>query len=361
VNLTAFNGLSQGEGDYPDDPDKQNKLLQNRPWGLGSDLNNYLSKFDAGKQVWYFRSTERGFWSRLNYLGAAATPPTSPPQRLLWAQEPALVNLKKAPFELFDLIPSRQMTMRVAEVPPSIASDQSIIENHMNMVMEHTLGFGNESYGVLYDAQGAKQPGTPTGSTSTSTPPVAAAIGAPAPCDFTWDNNVRIPGIPGSSTNPWLEWGNRPYVSAEELLNVPVGSQSTMLRFFSAVAPVEAYDGTGLDPMGKPVSNPARLTSFRSPFGQLMNFTQTAAMPTATRTSFFTWVLRISIAFSITCRCRRGMSAPTPCSTPRHLTTLGRTCRLLNRLAWILPIPAIRDTLSSRRSTRFHESVTLVA
>ena len=35
------------------------------------------------------------------------------------------------------------------------------------------------------------------------------------------------------STNPWLAWDNRPYVSAEELLKVPAASQSQMLKMYS--------------------------------------------------------------------------------------------------------------------------------
>ena len=110
--------------------------------------------------------------------------------------------------------------------------------NYINMVLEHTLGFGNESFGLIYDAQGAKQPNTPAGSPTTSTPPTASAIGAPAPSRFVFSHNVNTDGtlktnpapVAVNSTNPWLEWGNRPFVSAEELLKVPAGSQATMLR-----------------------------------------------------------------------------------------------------------------------------------
>ena len=160
VNLTAFNGASEEEGDYPDKNKgntTQTRLLQLRPWG--PEVNDYLNNFQNGKQVFCFRSLERGSWSRLNVLGSAASPATSPPQRVLWAQEPAMVTLKKDDFDLFDLIPGRQMTMRKVEVDSTLLNDpnQPILDNHMNMVVEHTLGFGNKSFGMLYDARARRQ------------------------------------------------------------------------------------------------------------------------------------------------------------------------------------------------------------
>src|SRR6476660_7162563 len=151
--------------------------------------------------------------------------------------------------EVYDLIPGRQVTMRVDEVPSTIKAStaQNIQKNRVNMVMEDTLGFGNKSFGLLYDQQGAKVPGTPVAkSTSSSKPPTATAIGAPAPCDFTRDNdgdkaatdpNVNLVRNPISCTNPWLAWDNRPYVSAEELLKVPATSQSQLLRMYAVIDP----------------------------------------------------------------------------------------------------------------------------
>jgi hypothetical protein len=276
ADLTAFNGATDRESAYPDSPSKQDNLLQNRPWVGGKDRNNYLTRFAQGTQVWHLRSSERGSWARLNVVGSAAATPYSPPQRTLWAQEPARVKLKKSTTALFDLIPNRQMTMRVEEVIQQIKTDQNIIDNHMNMVMEHSLGFGNESFGLLYDAQ-SSLPGK-------TEPPTAAAIGAPAPGDYTWDkdgtNAVAEVRIPVQSTNPWLEWGNRPYVSSEELLNVPSGSSSTMLRFYSAGAAANPYDGTEIDPItSKLKTNSKRLDHLRSPYGQLLNFKLTSVTP----------------------------------------------------------------------------------
>jgi hypothetical protein len=288
VNLTAFNGTSVAEGDI--DHTKQKNEGKMRPWVYGQntseELTDYLSNMQQGEQVWVFRSLERGFWARQNLVGSKANPPTVAPQRVLWAQEPANVMLKKSAIEIMDLIALRQMSMRVDEVPTQVATDQRLFKNHCNMVLEHSLGFGNESYGLLYDQQGTKQPNTPPGSPTTSMPPTLSAYGAPAPTRFLFTHNVdKNTGaitsrpITVDATNPWLAWGNRPYVSSEELLNVPAGSSSTMLRFYTAGATANPYDGTGLDAMGQPVPNMARLTAMRSPFGQLMNFTQTAVLP----------------------------------------------------------------------------------
>lgn len=311
VNLTAFNGVSDAEANYPSAalPNAQADLLQKRPWDM-TDVAEMIKPggtFTTGKQVWYFRSTERGAWSRLNVLGSNPTAPataTSPPQRVLWTQEPAMVRFKKPQAigvvgEVYDLIPSRQVTMRVDEVPSSIkaTTSQNIQKNRVDMVMENTLGFGNRSFGLLYDKEGAKLPGTPAAaSTSSSAPPAPAAIGAPAPGDFVWDNNGDKPAaeanlvrLPVTSTNPWLAWDNRPYVSPEELLKVPGASQSQMLRQYATIDPslpaANRANPYGLTMMGQklsvqnptPIKNEVRWVVMQAPFGDLTNvFANTA-------------------------------------------------------------------------------------
>ncbi len=247
VNLTAFNGTSRVEHDL--DPDIQNKQGKIDPGNL-VDVRKYLNNFDASRQVWDFRSQERGFWSRVNSPTATTQ---ALPQRVLWAQEPAniLLKKKKGGPEILDLIPGREMTMRYVDEVPDGQNNTTDIkgrqvpshgDNFINMVLKHSLGFGNESYGLIYDAQGAKHANSPAGSFA-STAPTGAAIGAPAPSRFIFDNNLAADGSPTgtiptvTSTNPWVHWGNRPFVSAEELLNVPMASQSTMLRQYSTIDP----------------------------------------------------------------------------------------------------------------------------
>jgi hypothetical protein len=294
VDLTAFNGTTSAEANYPDPahPDTQKQLFQKRPWET-SEVNDYLTSYNADKQVFHFRSTERGGWARLNILGAAATPATSPPQRLVWAQEPARVKFKlPGATELFDLMTLRQMTMRATGevdtavvIPPG--GSPAVKTNRCDMVFEHSLGFGNKSMGLLYDAKGSQG--------AKSQAPTAAAVGAPAPGDYTWDLDSKNAAVDArikvDSTNPWLEWVNRPFVSAEELLKVPAASQSTMLRMYSttdpsasATAPT-ATNAYGLAKLGMksdatPVANNVRWSMLHVPFRQMANmFAASAYQP----------------------------------------------------------------------------------
>src|SRR4051812_33568845 len=100
VNLTAFCGTSLNEIDL--NIQKRRDEAKFRPWVYGlngaEELNGYMDNLKAGKQVWAFKSLERGAWARLNYPGS--NPPangtvTSVPQRILWGQEPAVLTFKK--------------------------------------------------------------------------------------------------------------------------------------------------------------------------------------------------------------------------------------------------------------------------
>ena len=118
--------------------------------------------------------------------------------------------------------------------------------------------------------------------------PTGAAIGAPAPSRFIFDNDLAADGsvktapVPLSvtSTNPWVHWGNRPFVSAEELLNVPMASQSTMLRQYSTIDPnvqaTKTPNPYGLAELGTkygaaPPLNADRFAVMQSSFGQMAN------------------------------------------------------------------------------------------
>jgi hypothetical protein len=214
--------------------------------------------------------------------------------------------------EILDLIAGRQMTMRVFDEVPKgqatpaptnsswagatmddLQTDQNIVTNHCNMVLKHSLGFGNESFGLLYDRRGSKRQNLPPGSATSSAAPatalgtVTSAIGAPAPSRFIFPYDVNstgsIIGTPPTvnSTYPWMEWDNRPYVSAEELLNVPAASQSKMLRQYSTIDPniLNHPNPYGLEALGHkltlanptPVANVARWAAMQVPFGQLPN------------------------------------------------------------------------------------------
>jgi hypothetical protein len=89
------------------------------------------------------------------------------------------------------------------------------------------------------------------------------------------------------STYPWFPWNDRPFISAQELLQVPAGSSSQMLRDYSVInrGTPNPFDGDGLDPNptppGPPVPEPpaARLAKQKAPFGQLLNFLLTGPLP----------------------------------------------------------------------------------
>jgi hypothetical protein len=357
VNLTAFNGTSSEEhaiGMNNGLAVEEGKL---RPWESGAgagvpELRTYVDGLrgddtdptHSAKQTWSFRSVERGFWSRLSALGwvntgtgtQAPNQGVSTPQRILWTQEPALVDLRwpwrpstdlNPTAQLLDLVAGRQMTMRFDELPQGQASDnkefgdpsdklnedQKIMHNHCDAVLKHSLGFGNETFGLLYDRAynpahtGVKQPNRPAGSSTSSAPPMsggaalASAIGAPAPSRFIFQydlntaskdddpnggklwheiDSTKAEPITVSSTYPWLEWDNRPYVSADELLNVPMKSQSRMLRAYSTIDPnlqsVNLPNPYGLAAMGfrraaTPVPNATRWLVMQAPFGNLAN------------------------------------------------------------------------------------------
>lgn len=296
VNLTAFNGVSRVESDL--DPGKQQNESKFRPWIYGqnsaNEVQGYLNLMKTNKQVLFVRTLERGATARLNQYGSLATPVTVLPQRVLFAQEPpSPILIKKDATsgvpEVLDLVSARQMTMRYDEVPGQVVTDQKLDKNLFNMVFEHSLGFGNESFGLLYDAQGSQG--------VSSAAPVASANGAPAAGRFIFRHDVNATGavtgtpLTVTSTNPWLEWANRPFVSAEELLKVPAGSQSTMLAMFSIInktTAVNPYDGTGIANQAAPilpanlkdtVKAGSRWAEFTSPFGHLANLFGSAPWP----------------------------------------------------------------------------------
>ncbi len=115
----------------------------------------------------------------------------------------------------------------------------------------------------------------------------------PAPCDYVWDLDSTNPAIDDrikeDSTNPWFAWDNRPFVSAEELLKVPMASQSTMLRMYSTIDPsvpaANVPNAYGLAELGTattgPVANAIRWAVMNAPFGQMANVFATSSLGVA--------------------------------------------------------------------------------
>ena len=153
-----------------------------------AENSKYVANFRNGKQMFALPSQERAFvrsaW--LNQLGSnppAGTAVSTLPQRVLWAQEPTNILLKRknsiGDDELAELIRGRQMSMMYQEVPPQIQTSIKGLKNRVDMVLEHSLGFGNESLGVLYDKQNAA-----------SAAPTSSAVGTPAPGRYVFMHNV---------------------------------------------------------------------------------------------------------------------------------------------------------------------------
>lgn len=297
VDLTAFNGVSEGEGNYPDRKGGQTSqvvqgnLGQFRPWVpkeaplplVPNAPGFYYNMAVKGTQIWQFKSRERGLYSQLSttHLFNQLQPL---PQRVLMAQEPVVgsvadVNTLTANSTGYQAISDGRLTStKIDDVPESIKgrtkpiAQQAIPVNHMDMVLEHSLGFGNESDGKLYTQTDA---------------PVAAAVGAPAAStvhDSTWA--IGDPQIKGkhttTSTYSWLAWDNRPFASAEEILKVPAASQAQMLRMYSTVNP-NTPGANQLNPYGLAVlgvepsaannyamvTNKTRWQVFQAAFGHL--------------------------------------------------------------------------------------------
>ncbi len=225
IDLTAFNGVSNAEGSYPDigtqnGKQKQKKLGQFRPWApkeeypaLVSSGNDIKQTMDEGTQIWQFKSLERGAYSQLSTThlinayppGGTITPNpsiglTSPlTQRLNLAPEGVIgwmgdLNQIAAANFTTGLVPfkgirdGRIQTMKAIDVskpvrdsqgmpPRPIPGQQDQPENQVDMVLEHSLGFGNESFGRLYMQP---KPGKVNNDYSPTLPSgVALAAGAP--------------------------------------------------------------------------------------------------------------------------------------------------------------------------------------
>jgi hypothetical protein len=224
----------------------------------------------------FFRSKERG----ANALAAVNTADAMP-LRAIWRQERASSEdqWKNEPF---------QRSARRTEVPQNIQDRENIFENHYDYVMQHTLGFANASMGEIYLRQEVV-PGT-------------APVRDPTDFDTDIATLGRATGAPRTngaiaSTYPWFTWNNRPFVSQNELLQVPSGSSANMLWYFSTMNSAttlanqvngffgdEVRDNANMfvaNPVGTPPddknTNAARLLTNVAPFGHLLNMFQSSA------------------------------------------------------------------------------------
>lgn len=131
-----------------------------------------------------------------------------------------------------------------------------------DIVMDHSLGFQNESFGALAaqtDLAAANLPLT--------------AWGKPMPDRPDFTRMLPVPNTNVLSTFPWLAWNNRPFVSAAEILNVPSASSAQLLRRYTGINTAETTD-VNKNPYLNDGLNGDRNNVYREnlPFGHLLNF-----------------------------------------------------------------------------------------
>jgi hypothetical protein len=269
-------------------------------------------------QYFHMKSLERGYHSKTDYVNNVTRVP-----RTLWDQERANVKQPVVPAggpiklentlggDLFDVVSDSLRRQQLANgdpansVPP--VPQATLIEMLpptkvgtgsgapvVDFVLECSLGFQNK---LGYGFANALVPSTPfkayaAGDFYTQPNPVpTSAYGAPKigppvspPKAYPQDPSFTSDKT-NASTFPWLAWNDRPYVSAEEITQVPAVSSSEMLRpgYYSTINPAEpapantapshnpyANDGQEGITIAAASVNDAYRSSF--PFGHLLNF-----------------------------------------------------------------------------------------
>ncbi|HEY4259281.1 MAG TPA: hypothetical protein VGM98_03935, partial [Schlesneria sp.] len=324
VDITAYNGADYHEGELQetdaklqstDDatkiPKRQTDWYKQKRFmpGNGTTLNGRSnSDFDGGAkptiQFFHFKSLERGYHSKVAYTTIVTDEVTRAP-RTLWEQEPANVK-QPVPGQLtpgehhdastsyggdlfaavYDKLLRDQLnpTDAAKMLPPANTGSNGPI---VDFVLESTLGFENRlGYGFKLATPDPAHPykavaGGEFWKTGDGVP--TAAYGSPkvkvatAPSDTT-----------ANSTFPWLAWNDRPYVSAEEIMQVPAASSSQVLRsgYYSVINPVEpapantlpstnpyANDGQDSFPVaGSNSTGTSQRYKASFPFGHLLDF-----------------------------------------------------------------------------------------
>jgi hypothetical protein len=342
VDMTAFNGAtilertdlptSQAQIDFPgryEGAPLQGTDNPNGPTGLSPNEWHWCARMlpfegRAGgtqnraplfQQHLHLKSLERGYHSKeYQYAQSSMTVaqlqndvPNRVP-RVLWEQErsnvkqpvggtstaPMLGENRLAGGGGGDLVDAWHHRFREAQLTRApynfdLAKVDTILpsrEHIVDFVLEQTLGFQNR-LGFGYE--------------NTFTPPVASR--EPLAGKFYTNNDNVPPNAKGApkidadptnltpadvtdeSTFPWLAWNNRPYVSAEEILQVPAASSAELLRpgHYSTVNPdpreitltgglefLSPYGSDGLD--GNPAGMPPVPFVANMPFGHLLSF-----------------------------------------------------------------------------------------
>jgi hypothetical protein len=174
-------------------------------------------------------------------------------------------------------------------------------EHVFDYVLESTLGFPNEAFAPDLDLTSGdavalmttQKPGAPkiVNGTVVATPELAELQ------QWNPSEAARLNYAPAQeqtrrqravqSTYPWLAWNDRPFVSADEIMQVPASSSSLMLRDYSTINSLTPlpYDGDGMDQSNCHHHElyTQRVARQQAPFGHLLNYFMAAALPAATQ------------------------------------------------------------------------------
>jgi hypothetical protein len=225
---------------------------------------------------------------------------------------------------------ARNSVIRQRLTPP-VGGYTDPADHVINFVAEHTLGFVNESYSPEVDRNNDTDQVALLSTIRLGAPEISTNPGAtlapeqPTPLPPAREDEIRdelkyttsprantnpLPPTPASpalasqlpvqiqpaeelerrqvlmrSTYPWLAWNNRPFVSGDELTQVPAWPSSLMLRNYGAINQFtpNPYDGDGKtrnpDNSLRDETALETLTIQQAPYGHLLNFLTTWIIP----------------------------------------------------------------------------------
>lgn len=220
-----------------------------------------------------YRSTERMHHSRRS-LGTGS----EVPQRAVWGQDTFMATENVLPATAGET--GLAVQNRRDRMAQDAQTEHRVTENHFDFMFRHSLGLPNEAAGNVYmQPELAPDPIAEDPTDINNTAGLAGpAAGAPRP-----DGAI-------ASTYPWLNWNNRPFVSENELLQVPAWSSMEMLRKFSTMNTatndqVNSYEGgwvvrkgpNDTDPIDAERTNIERYKRMSGNFGHLLNMMQSSS------------------------------------------------------------------------------------
>lgn len=250
IDLTVYNGE-----DSPDNPERE-AAIDATDWD--PDETDAMGNGQDSRAAFVaFASRERG--RRNLEVGGALTP--------------ELLEIGASVGNLMGMLRSQGMDLanfsqRVNQTPahfdtPRTLENTAMRSEHFGRVLRHTLGYGNHTFGAPLQPAGPIDP---------------AYAGSPQPTEMRLSNPYADP--PPAPTqienNPfgWLQWSNRPYVSAYELMQVPSSSPQRLLYEYT-YRRQQVGGGMDLDPYAF-TTDGENAGSHKAPYGHLLNFFHTS-------------------------------------------------------------------------------------